>query len=203
MCPLRIQEVSMARKEKQKRKSSSNVNQQHPPSTNFYIIVGIFYHPQAGILMFRRYNKEKLQLPSIKIDKSSDAKLGWQQIQSEIAALLNMLEKKTSLFFTILATVAVYHFLNDEKTIKSFLLDLSSEYKMVPGNEEPFDHITYLGQIPDIIFISADQEKIKNDERIRPHDKTILLDYLANAKKIQQSTGPHYPIPVKAVKAIA
>jgi hypothetical protein len=165
-----------------------------------YSVAAIFHHPGTGILMFKT-QKGQLHLPNKKMIRFSDSKLGQKQISTEIIGLANLLEKKTNMFFDITTALALYYFLADQKIIKTFLVELSSEYKWhnIDENEEPPDPIIFFPILPHRQFIEPDPEKINKNNKILPNDKKIILDYLANRHKIDYQKQDYNIIRVQAI----
>lgn len=130
--------------------------------------------------------KGKLRLPSKRMSRFSDSKLGQKQISYEIIRLANLLEKQTNMFFNISTALALYYFLPEQKIIKTFLVELSSEYRFHNNEDEDErpDPIIFFQTPPNMCFITANPEQINKNNRILPRDKKIILDYLANRHKI-------------------
>ena len=172
--------------------------QENNPQTT-YIVVALFQDPDKGLLMAKA-PRGKLQLPGRKMDRISDSTKGNQQITDEVIAITDILKKKTGYELFVQTTIKIYNFVSKNRMVKVFLMSLSDEY----GDfleESDFDF--KLPRRSRMIFIPADPERIKNNKKILPDDKIIILDWLENKETIMRRNKQFQTVEVITVEAIA
>jgi hypothetical protein len=131
------------------------------------IVNGLFHH-EKGILLQKR-DKNLLQLPGLIVPRQN-----FNQISSELNIIENYFFKIFGSYFWVQTAISYFHFTSKGREVRTYLINLSDEYE--------YDII-----LPDenCVFVSADIETIKKNRKILSDDKKIIINYLKNARVIQ------------------
>lgn len=141
----------------------------------------------------QKIDGNKLQIPGSKLPKSISAKGGKNQISNEIDRLRQEFLKNTGYYFYF-KVLQEWDFEGKRRVIRVYIAQMIRETE-----EETDADFTINSALTNMTFIPAAPAAIRQDPRILPDDKQILLDFLANESHYLKKADS----PVLGVKAIA
>lgn len=136
------------------------------------IIVGLYHDVKNNKILMDKAPQGMIQLPGLKIKLNKNPLMTAQERSDRKHMIIDLFFKKTNYIFSAHSTF-IFHFENSNRITAVYLINRKLELPISNINNQ-------------LILLTADIDQIKQNEKILPNDKEIILDYLQNPEYWQQ-----------------